>query len=88
LRKLLDRLHRVLIDHPRLANEPASARLSSATPSAITVEVSAIALTGDDDEHLAIREEVLLTMMEVIRACGCDSSAEPTGSPAMMRAAA
>jgi MscS family membrane protein len=88
LRKLLDRLHRVLVDHPRLANEPASARLSSATPSAITVEVSAIALTGDDDEHLAIREEVLLTMMEVIRACGCDSSAEPTASPAMIRAAA
>jgi MscS family membrane protein len=88
LRKLLDRLHRVLTDHPRLANEPASARLSSATPSAITVEVSAIALTGDDDEHLAIREEVLLTMMEVIRACGCDSSAEPSGSPAIRRAAA
>ena len=88
LRKLLERLHRVLVDHPRLANEPASARLSSATPSAITVEVSALALTGDDDEHLSIREEVLLTMMEVIRACGCDSSAEPTASPTMMRAAA
>ena len=88
LRKLLDRLHRVLVDHPRLANDPASARLSSATPSAITVEVSAIALTGDDDEHLAIREEVLLTMMEVIRSCGCDTSAEPTASPAIMRAAA
>lgn len=88
LRKLLERLHRVLVDHPRLANEPASARLSSATPSAITVDVSAIALTGDDDESLAIREEVLLTMMEVIRACGCDSSAEPTTSPTMMRAAA
>ena len=88
LRKLLERLHRVLVDHPRLANDPASARLSSATPSAITVEVSAIALTGDDDEHLGIREEVLLTMMEVIRACGCDTSAEPTASPTMMRAAA
>ena len=88
LRKLLERLHRVLIDHPRLANDPASARLSSATPSAITVEVSAIALTGDDDESLAIREEVLLTMMEVIRSCGCDTSAEPTASPAIMRAAA
>jgi MscS family membrane protein len=88
LRKLLERLQRVLVDHPRLANEPASARLSSATPSSITVEVSAIALTGDDDESLAIREEVLLTMMEVIRACGCDTSAEPTASPAIMRAAA
>ena len=88
LRKLLDRLHRVLVDHPRLANEPASARLTSASPSAITVEVSAIALTGDDEEHLAIREEVLLTMMEVIRSCGCDTSAEPTASPAVMRAAA
>ena len=88
LRKLLERLHRVLIDHPRLANDPASARLSSATPSAITVDVSAIALTGHDDESLAIREEVLLTMMEVIRACGCDTSAEPTVSPAIMRAAA
>jgi MscS family membrane protein len=88
LRKLLDRLHRVLVDHPRLANEPASARLSAATPSAITVEVAAIALTGDDDEHLAIREEVLLTMMEVIRSCGCDTSAEPIASPTVMRAAA
>jgi len=88
LRKLLTRLHDVLVDHPRLANEPASARLSSATPSAITVEVSAVALTGDDDEHLAIREEVLLTMMEVIRDCGCDTSAEPTVSSAMIRAAA
>ena len=78
----------MLIDYPRLANDPASARLSSATPIAITVEVSAIALTGDDDEHLGIREEVLLTMMEVIRSCGCDSSAEPTASPTMMRAAA
>jgi hypothetical protein len=88
LRKLLERLHRVLIDYPRLANDPASARLSSATPIAITVEVSAIALTGDDDEHLGIREEVLLTMMEVIRSCGCDSSAEPTASPTTMHAAA
>ena len=88
LRKLLERLQRVLIDHPRLANEPATARLASATPSAISVDVSAVALTGDDEEHLAIREEVLLTMMEVIRSCGCDSSAAPTASPAMMRAAA
>jgi hypothetical protein len=31
---------------------------------------------------------VLLTMMAVIRVCGCDSSAEPTASPTMMRAAA
>jgi MscS family membrane protein len=87
LRKLLDRLHRVLLDHPRLANEPASARLASATPSAITVEVSAIALTGDDEEHLAIREEVLLTMLEIIRSCGCDA-AEPIAAPSVMRAAA
>ena len=88
LRKLLERLQRVLIDHPRLANEPATARLASATPSAISVDVAAVALTGDDEEHLAIREEVLLTMMEVIRSCGCDTSAIPTASPAMMRAAA
>jgi hypothetical protein len=87
LRKLLDRLHRVLLDHPRLANEPASARLATATPSAITVEVSAIALTGDDEEHLAIREEVLLTMLELIRSCGCDT-AEPAAAPTVMRAAA
>jgi MscS family membrane protein len=88
LRKLLARLQRVLIDHPRLASAPATARLASATPSAISVDVSAVAMTGDDEEHLAIREEVLLTMMEVIRACGCDTSAEPTASPAALRAAA
>lgn len=88
LRKLLDRLQRVLVDHKRLADGPANARLASATPSAISVDVSAVALTSDDDEHLAIREEVLLTMMDVIRDCGCDTSAEPTASPALMRAAA
>jgi MscS family membrane protein len=86
LRQLLERLHRVLIDHPRLANEPASARLASATPGAITVEVSAVALTGDDDDHLAIREEVLLAMLDVIRSAG--RSAEPAAPARTIRAAA
>ena len=88
LRKLLQRLQGVLVEHPRLANEPANARLASATPSAISVEISAIALTGDDQEHLAIREEVLLTMLEVIRSSVGDAAVDTVAPPTMLRAAA
>jgi len=86
LRKLLERLQQVLVDHPRLADTPATARLASATPDAIGVEVSAVALTGDDQEHLAIREDVLLAMMEVIRGYG--SETQPAAGSAALRSAA
>jgi len=88
LRKLLQRLQQVLVDHPRLADAPATARLASATPDAISVEVSAVAITGDDQEHLAIREEVLLSMMEVIRDSGCESQGTANAASPPLRSAA
>lgn len=79
LRSLLSRLQQVLVDHPRLASDPVAARLVGQGSDGLSVEVSAVALTADDREFAAIREEVLLASMEVVAA------AEPA---ATLRAAA
>jgi MscS family membrane protein len=79
LRSLLARLRQVLADHPRLATQPIAARLVGQSDAGLAVEVSAVALTADDREFAAIREEVLLAAMEVTAA------AEPA---ATLRAAA
>lgn len=79
LRSLLARLRQVLVDHPRLATEPVAARLVGQSGDGLSVEVSAVALTADDREFAAIREDVLLAAMEVTAA------AEPA---ATLRAAA
>jgi MscS family membrane protein len=87
VRELLTRLRQVLVDHPRLATKPVNARLTGQGPSAITVEVSAVVLTDDEQEYGAVREEVLLAIMETINAC--ERAAADTGSgPRTLRAAA
>jgi small-conductance mechanosensitive channel len=79
LRSLLARLRQVLVDHPRLAADPVAARLVGQSGDGLSVEVSAVALTAEDREFAAIREEVLLASLEVVAA------AEPA---ATLRAAA
>jgi MscS family membrane protein len=79
LRSILARLRQVLADHPRLATDPVAARLVGQSGDELSVEVSAVALTADDREFAAIREEVLLAAMELTAA------AEPTST---LRAAA
>ena len=87
LRDLLARLRQVLIDQPRLANQPVSARLTSQGPDTLTVEVSAIALTDDEQEFGAIREEVLLAIMDLISGRALDHLAEPAVKPSLRTAA-
>jgi MscS family membrane protein len=78
LRALLARLRQVLVDHPRLANKPVDARLTAQSSDALTVELSAMALTEDDQEFAAIREDVLLTVMEIVQDATGQSDASET----------
>ena len=85
LRALLAQLRQVLIDHPRLANKPVDARLTGQTSDALTVELSAMALTEDDQEFAAIREDVLLAVMEVVQ--DASGQADASDSQRTLRAA-
>jgi MscS family membrane protein len=85
LRELLARLRQVLVDHPRLANKPVDARLTAQSADSLTVELSAMALTEDEQEFAAIREDVLLTVMELVQeATGGSEAGDP---PRSLRAA-
>ena len=70
LRAVLVELKRLLVAHPCLAAESAQARLVNFGASALEVEVSAYVRTGDYGDFTAIREDVLLRMMDVVAACG------------------
>jgi len=85
LRALLARLRQVLVDHPRLADKPVDARLTAQSADTLTVELSAMALTEDDQEFAAIREDVLLTVMEIVQ--DATGQAESADGPRSLRAA-
>ena len=78
LRGLLKQFEQLLIDHPRLANKPVAARLTAQGPDALSVTVSAVALTADEEDFASIREDVLLAIMEVVAASGCEATATST----------
>jgi len=67
LRSLLARLRQVLVDHPRLADKPVDARLTGQSGDALTVELTAMALTEDEQDFAVIREDVLLAVMELVQ---------------------
>jgi len=71
LRVLIPRLQAILLDHPRIANEPARARLIAHTASSLDVEIFAFVLTSNTTEFLAVQEEVLLCMMDAVAQVGC-----------------
>jgi len=76
LRALLERLERVLAAHPRLADRPVGARVVSQSSGGYSVLVTAIALTADEQEFQAIREDVLLSLLEEVGAAD-DADAPP-----------
>lgn len=76
MRALLERMERILAAHPRLAAKPVGARVVAQASGGYAVQVTAIALTADEQEFQAIREDVLLTLLEEVRAAG-DAAAPP-----------
>ena len=76
VRELLSRFRDLLGGHARLDPDSPRVRLTGQGSDAYTIEVSALALTGDDGEMQTIREEILLSIMDEIERRQCATGAE------------
>jgi len=70
LRYLLAELRRMLYEHVRIEHETARIRFSSFDSSALSLEIFSYVLTRDYAEFAAIREDVLLRVLEVVEKSG------------------
>ncbi len=70
LRHVLAALRQLLRDDPRVDPDPARVRFVSFGAYSLDLEVFAYIRTNDFDEFLAIREELLLGMMDTVAASG------------------
>jgi MscS family membrane protein len=70
LRYLLAELRRLLYEHPKVETQSARIRLASCDPSAYTLEVFSYVLTSDFAEFTAIREDLLLRIIDIVRQSG------------------
>jgi MscS family membrane protein len=70
LRFVLAKLRELLLAHPRVTPEPARVRFIGFGNSSLNVEVFAYVSTEDWNEFLAIQEDILLRMMDVVTASG------------------
>jgi MscS family membrane protein len=70
MRAVLAGVETLLRGHARVWPEGVSVRFVSLSPSSLDVEVAAWFATSDWDEFLAIRQEVLLGVMEVVERAG------------------
>jgi len=70
LRYVLAEIRRLLIQHPKVESETARIRFASFGPTALNLEISSYVLTRDFAEFTAIREDLLLRIMEIIQTSG------------------
>ena len=70
MRYVLVQVRRLLYEHPKVETEGARNRFVSLDQSALTMEVFCYVLTRDDKEFLAIREDILLRIMDIVNAAG------------------
>jgi MscS family membrane protein len=70
LRFVLTRLREMLLAHPRIDSESARARLIGLGASSRDIEVFAYATTADWNEFLAIQEDVLLRIIDIVEQSG------------------
>lgn len=72
LRYILTEIRRLLIAHPRVLKDPARARLLGISENRIEYEIFAYIKTVDYSEFLAIQEDIILRMMELVAKAGTD----------------
>jgi MscS family membrane protein len=70
MRYVLAQVRRLLYEHPKVETEGARNRFIAFDESALTLEIFAYVLTRDFNEFLAIREDILLRLMDIIDAAG------------------
>jgi MscS family membrane protein len=70
LRYLLAEIRRLLIQHPKVESDASRVRFASFGPTALNLEIFSYVLTRDFAEFTAIREDLLLRIMEIIQSSG------------------
>ncbi len=70
LRYLLAELRRMLYGHPKIENGSARVRFATVDTSSLNLEVFSYVTTRDYGEFVAIREDLLLRMMEIVEQAG------------------
>lgn len=79
LRFILSEVRRLLYSHPRVESNTVRVRLIDVAGAAPTVEIFAYVLTQDFNEFAAVREDVLLRIMDIV-----DNSGSGLALPAQM----
>jgi MscS family membrane protein len=70
MRQVLVELKRLLESHPKVAPGSARVRFIHLGTSSLDVEIFAFVNTGDADEFLAVQEELLLRILDIVTASG------------------
>jgi len=70
LRYLLAEVRRMLYQHPKVESESASIRFANLDTSALRLEISSYVLTLDSSEFIAIREDLLLRITDIVEKSG------------------
>ena len=70
LRYLLAEIRRLLYQHPKVESETASIRFANFDGSALRLEIFSYVLTRDANEFAAVREDLLLRIMEIVERAG------------------
>jgi MscS family membrane protein len=70
MRYVLVQVRRLLYEHPKVQTQGARSRFVAFDASALTMEIFCYVLTRDDGEFLAIREDLLLRIMDIVDAAG------------------
>ena len=78
LRALLTEIRTLLLNHPKVDRQVARARFVAVAESSLDIDVAALILTRDPNEFLAIREELLLGIVELTSAAGAEFAVRRT----------
>ena len=70
LRAVLVELRKLFIGHPKIAPDQRRVRFIQLGPASLDVEIQTYVMTSDADEFYAVREDLLLRMMDVVAASG------------------
>jgi MscS family membrane protein len=70
LKKVLAQVAAMLRDHPRVETATAWIRLAKLAEGALELEMQAYVLTHEYDDYAAVREDLLLRIMDIVESCG------------------
>ncbi|HEY5999513.1 MAG TPA: mechanosensitive ion channel family protein [bacterium] len=70
MRRLVAAIREAFLAHPKVVRDPLVVSFAGFGPSALEIEVSAFVDTRDNEEFLAVREELYLRMMDLVAEAG------------------